>query len=121
MKVKELIAELQKYPNQEAELNIISNLIDVDNDAFDVEKCHIECAQQDIKDTPIYDIYVCRNENEIPVNANTIRDAIYNSDWVVIEIDNEEKCIEIRNEYGVIGLISYHDDDNAIMNLLSLL
>lgn len=82
MKVKELIAELQKYPNQEAELNIISNLIDAENDAFDVEKCHIECAQQDIEDTPIYDIYVCRDENEIPENANIIRDAIYNSDWV---------------------------------------
>lgn len=121
MKVKELIAELQKYPNQEAELNIISNLIDVDNDAFDVEKCHIECAQQDIKDAPIYDIYVCRDENEIPENANIIRDAIYNSDWVTIEIDNEEKCIEIRNEYGIIYLNSFQDDDNSIMKLLSLL
>ena len=121
MKVKELIEELQKYPNQEAELNIISNLIDVDNDAFDVEKCHIECAQQDIKDALIYDIYVCRDENEIPENANIIRDAIYNSDWIKIEIDTEEKCIEIHNEYGVIELISFHDDDNAIMTILSSL
>ena len=121
MKVKELIAELQKYPNQEAELNIISNLIDADNDAFDVEKCHIECAQQDIKDAPIYDIYVCRDENEIPENANTISDCVRNSDWVSIEIDNDDKTIEIRDEYGIVKIISFHDDDNAIMTILSSL
>lgn len=35
MKIKDFIAELQKYPNQNAEINLVSNLIDIDNEAYD--------------------------------------------------------------------------------------
>lgn len=126
MKVKELIAELQKYPNQEAELNIIANIIDADEEAFGIEKCHIECAQQDIKDAPIYDIYVYRNKNDASENANTISNCVRNSDWVSIEIDNDDQTIEIRDEYGIVKIISFYTSgeksyENAIAKLLSLI
>ena len=41
MKIKDFIAELQKYPNQDAEINLVSNLIDIDNEAYDKENFNI--------------------------------------------------------------------------------
>lgn len=57
MTVKELIKELEKYENQDAELNIISNLTNIDDEEYDVNDCTIDLMQQDIYND-IYDVMV---------------------------------------------------------------
>ena len=48
MTVKELIKQLENYENQDAELNFICNLIDVDDEEYDIQDCTIELFQQDM-------------------------------------------------------------------------
>jgi len=43
MKVKELIAELQKCQNQNAEITILANCINPDMEEYDEELTYIEC------------------------------------------------------------------------------
>jgi hypothetical protein len=62
--IRKLIEELQKYPNQDAHLNIVTNMVDVDDDAFDVSDCELSCFQQDVEDAECYDLFVCRAEDE---------------------------------------------------------
>lgn len=57
MTVKELIKELEKYENQDAELNIISNLTNVDDEEYDINDCTIELWQQDMYND-IYDVMI---------------------------------------------------------------
>ena len=57
MKVKELIKALEQYQNQDADINILCNLINVDDEQYDVEHCNIDLWQQDIY-CDSYDIMV---------------------------------------------------------------
>lgn len=57
MTVKELIKELEKYENQDAELNIISNLTNIDDEEYDINDCTIELWEQDMYND-IYDVMV---------------------------------------------------------------
>ena len=57
MPVKELIKELEKYENQDAELNIISNLTNIDDEEYDINDCTIELWEQDMYND-IYDVMV---------------------------------------------------------------
>ena len=57
MTVKELIKKLEKYKNQDAELNIISNLTNIDDEEYDVNDCTIDLMQQDIYND-VYDVMI---------------------------------------------------------------
>ena len=57
MTVKELIKKLEKYKNQDAELNIISNLTNIDDEEYDINDCTIELWEQDMYND-IYDVMV---------------------------------------------------------------
>ena len=57
MTVKELIKELEKYENQDAELNKISNLTNIDDEEYDINDCTIELWEQDMYND-IYDVMV---------------------------------------------------------------
>mgnify|MGYP003333117262 CR=1 FL=1 len=50
MKVRELIAELQQYKNQEAEVTILANCINPDMEEYDEELTYIECWGTDSED-----------------------------------------------------------------------
>ena len=60
MTVKELIKKLEKYKNQDAELNIISNLTNIDDEEYDVNDCTIDLMQQDIYND-VYDVIIYDN------------------------------------------------------------
>ena len=55
MTVKALIKKLDKYKNQDAELNIISNLTNIDDEEYDVNDCTVDLMQQDIYND-VYDV-----------------------------------------------------------------
>lgn len=92
MKVKELISELQKYPNQDAEINLVSNLIDIDNEAFDSENCDIDFFQQDVDNVDNYDVYIFKK------NVSTeppIHDLLGDNDKLTIKLDTKDKFANI--------------------------
>lgn len=92
MKVKELIAELQKYPNQDAEINLVSNLIDIDNEAFDSENCDIDFFQQDVDNVDNYDVYIFKKNLS---TEPTIHDLLYDNDKLTIKLDTKDKYANI--------------------------
>lgn len=60
MTIEDFIKELQKYPNQKAEINFMGNFVNTDNEAYDIENCSVECFQQDCEDKEVYDIFLTR-------------------------------------------------------------
>lgn len=62
--IKEVIEQLKKYPNQNAELNIIVNVVNKIDEEFDIQNCEFECWQQDIEDTDVYDFFIYSKEKE---------------------------------------------------------
>lgn len=103
--VKEFIKELQKYPNQDAILNFISNVINVDNDAFDTEYCDVDLFQQDVEDALSYDIMISLNEETRKKREEKFDESIVNllskHGKLRIELSNEplsSSSIVILNE-----------------------
>lgn len=97
MKIKDIIKELQKYPNQEAEINFVSNLIDVDNEAFDVENCSVDFFQQDVDNVDYYDVYIFKeNKSTEP----TIHELLDDNKKLNIQLDAQDNYanIVITNE-----------------------
>ena len=100
MTIKELINELQKYPNQNAEINIVTNLIDIDNEAFDCDDCKIDFLQQDVDNQEMYDIYISKeNKSTEP----SIHELLELYDNVTIKLDTKDK-------YGNIVILSENND-----------
>lgn len=92
MTVKELISQLQKYPNQNADINFITNVIDAENEAFDVQNCSIELFQQDVSDTESYDICVFKDKKQ---EEKTLHELLDDETKLSIELD----C---KNQYSNI-------------------
>lgn len=92
MKIKDFISELQKYPNQDAEINFVANLIDAENDAFDVENCKIECFQQDVDGQDSYDICVFK---ENVSSESKLHDLLEENRKLTIKLDTEDKYANI--------------------------
>ena len=87
MTIKEFIAELQKYPNQNATINFISNTTCAEDDAFDVEGCEVDCMGQDKDYVDSYDIMV-HKENKMH-NEESIIELLYEYDKLTIELNND--------------------------------
>lgn len=94
MTIKEFIKELQKYPNQNATINFISNTTCAEDDAFDVEGCEVDCMEQDKDYVDSYDIMI-HKENEL---------------------HNEECLTELLNEHGKLTIEL--DCDNEFSNIV---
>lgn len=122
MKVKDLILELQKYKNQEAEINIISNFIDIDNDAFDKENCQIECCQQDVDNAESYDIYVYKENNS---KEPKLHELLAENNKLMIYLDTKDKFSNIvifdenENVLRDIQVDGRHNQEENISIILS--
>ena len=98
MKIKDLIEELQKYPNQNAEINFISNTTNSEDDTFDIEGCEIACMEQDKDWVDSYDIMVYK-DNEMH-NDECLTELLDEHGKLIIELDcdNEFENIVVMNE-----------------------
>ena len=96
--IKKFIEELQKYPNQNATINFISNTTCAEDDAFDVEGCEVDCMEQDKDYVDSYDIMV-HKENELH-NEECIIELLDQHGKLIIELDcdNEFENIVVMNE-----------------------
>lgn len=129
MTVKELIKHLEKYPNQEAEVNFIANLVDADNDAFDKEKLDVEFMQQDIEDCPIYDIVVFdRLLQKEKKQENSLHSLLDDNGIINIKLDSfsyHSNIVVTDNDNNVLREIQvggrFHDSENIINTLGTIL
>ncbi len=100
MTIKELINELQKYPNQNAEINIVTNLIDIDNEAFDCDDCKIDFLQQDVDNQEMYDLYISKENKSTEPRIHELLELYDN---VTIKLDT-------KDNYGNIVILSENND-----------
>lgn len=130
--IKQMIEELKKYPNQDAELNIITNIIDTENEAYDIADCNIEFMEQDKEDVPCYDVMVSLNAEQAKERDDKREDSITtllcdngkinitlntNSYYENIVITNDNN--EVLREIKVNG--RFYDHENIVKILQSIL
>lgn len=126
MTIKELIKELKKYPNQDAEINFISNTILAECDVYDEEKCDIAFMQQDIEDCPIVDIMLYKDN---PChNEECLSDLLYEHKKLTIDLDTEDEytniCVSTEDGKVLrdIYVNGHHSaEDNIILRLREIL
>ena len=109
--LKELINLLSSYSNQDAEINIISNIINSDEDCFDINNMNLEIMGLDktsIEETQSLDIIIT-NPNEKKDKRENIHKLLqidYN--YLKIELD----CL---NDYSNIVITDY--DGNVVRDI----
>lgn len=121
MTIKEMIAELQKYPNQNAEVNLMVNTTNVEDEVFDTEHCEIAFMEQDKEDCPIYDIMVYK-DNQNHNQDDCLMDLLYTKQHLKVElIANEETIIVKDNNDNVLRTIICDDRFRPYENVLKTL
>lgn len=121
MTIKEMIAELQKYPNQDAEVNLMVNTTNVEDEVFDTEHCEIAFMEQDKEDCPIYDIMVYK-DNQNHNQDDCLMDLLYTKQHLKVElIANEETIIVKDNNDNVLRTIICDDRFRPYENVLRTL
>jgi hypothetical protein len=112
MTIKDWIKELQKYPNQDAELNVIANLVNIDNECFDHHRCNIEFAEQDKDDVAYYDVYVTLNAKD---NAKREK----NRDESISELlaDNEKLTITLDCNDPYSNIVIADENNNCLRDI----
>lgn len=121
MTIKEMIAELQKYPNQDAEVNLMVNTTNVEDEVFDTEHCEIAFMEQDKEDCPIYDIMLYK-DNQNHNQDDCLMDLLYTKQHLKVElIANEETIIVKDNNDNVLRTIICDDRFRPYENVLRTL
>lgn len=121
MTIKEMIAELQKYPNQDAEVNLMVNTTNVEDEVFDTEHCEIAFMEQDKEDCPIYDIMVYK-DNQNHNQDDCLMDLLYTKQHLKVELNaNEETIIVKDNNDNVLRTIICDDRFRPYENVLRTL
>ena len=101
MKVRELIAELQQYKNQEAEVTILANCINPDMEEYDEELTYIECWGTDSDNDGSYITILATIQ---PDQVDKKKSNIFNfDDWVNYMLNNsdykENELMEFKDHY----------------------
>lgn len=128
MTVRELISELLQYPNLDAEVNLTSNIIDSENEAFDNKELAIDFFQQDVEDATEYDI-VLYNNKKIGNDKDSIHNLLDAHGEITIKLSNngmrenivviEDKTNAVLREIDVCG--NYTQTENVVKILESIL
>lgn len=119
MTIKEMIAELQKYPNQDAEVNLMVNTTNVEDEVFDTEHCEIAFMEQDKEDCPIIMLY---KDNQNHNQDDCLMDLLYTKQHLKVElIANEETIIVKDNNDNVLRTIICDDRFRPYENVLRTL
>lgn len=91
--IKQLIKILEKYPNQDARINFITNTTNVEEEVYDIEDCDIDFFGQDKDWVDSYDIMVFKdNKNH---NDECISELLYEHEKLTIELDCNDRYSNI--------------------------
>lgn len=133
MKVEDFIKELQKYPNQKAELNFIVNIHNSENDAYDIDNCEVDCFQQDVENAESYDIMIHLDSetenNTFNRRDESIRNLLSEHRKLTIELDadalHKDNIVILDKEENVLREISvdgrHYQEDNICIILNNIL
>ena len=133
MSVEDFIKELQKYPNQKADLNFIVNINNSDDDTYDIENCEVACFQQDVEDALSYDIMIHLNsETESKRNERrdeSVRNLLSEHRKLTIELNadalHKNNIVILDEEENVLREIEvggrHYQEDNIAIILQSIL
>lgn len=133
MSVEDFIKELQKYPNQKADLNFIVNINNSDDDTYDIENCEVACFQQDVEDALSYDVMIHLNsETESKRNERrdeSVRNLLSEHRKLTIELDadalHKNNIVILDEEENVLREIEvggrHYQEDNICLILNSIL
>ena len=133
MSIKELIQQLQEYPNQDAEVNFVVNMVNSEDDTFDVEDCEISFFQQDVEDAMSYDLFIHLNDKieakRRKHREDSIRNLLAKHRRLTIELDTDalhKNNIVILNENeDVLREIEvggrHYQHDNIIIMLQTII
>lgn len=133
MSIEEFIKELQKYPNQKADVNFIANMINSEDDTYDVENCKIAFLQQDIEEAESYDIMIHLDEwTESKRNKHreeSIRNLLSKYRRLTIELDadalHKDNILILNENEDVLREIEvggrHYQEDNIILMLQMIL
>ena len=133
MTIDDLIKELQKYPNQKAKANFIANVINEDDEVFDIDGCKISFFQQDVDNVDMYDIAITlSNESESSrdcMRDESIRCLLEEHNRLTIKLNNDplscENIVILNENDDVLREISvsgrYSQTDNVSVILSSII
>lgn len=133
MSVEDFIKELQKYPNQKANLNFIVNVNNSDDDTYDIENCEVSCFQQDIEDAQSYDVMIhLDSETESKRTERrdeSVRNLLSEHRKLTIELDadalHKNNIVILDEEENVLREIEvggrHYQEDNICLILNSIL
>lgn len=133
MSIKELIQQLQEYPNQDADVNFVVNMVDSEDDTFDVEDCDISFFQQDVDDAMSYDLFIHLND-KIKAKRNkyredSIRNLLDKHRRLTIELDadalHKNNIVILNENEDVLREIEvggrHYQHDNIIIMLQTIM
>ena len=133
MSIEDFIKELQKYPNQKADLNFIVNMVNSEDETYDIENCEVSCFQQDVEDTESYDVMITLNketENKRKEHREeSIRSLLDTHRRIKIELDadalHKDNIVILNENDDVLREIEvggrHYQEDNICIILQSIL
>ena len=133
MSIEDFIKELQKYPNQKADLNFIVNMVNSEDETYDIENCEVSCFQQDVEDTESYDVMITLNketENKRKEHREeSIRSLLDTHRRIKIELDvdalHKDNIVILNEKDDVLREIEvggrHYQEDNICIILQSIL
>lgn len=124
--IKQLIKILEKYPNQDATINFITNTTNVEEEVYDIEDCDIDFFGQDKDWVDSYDIMVFKdNENH---NDECISELLYEHEKLTIELDcndNHSNIVITDKDKNVLRDIQvggrHRQNENITLRLRAIL
>lgn len=134
MTIREHIQNLLQYPNLDVEMNIMVNLHDADNDAFDTECLELSYLEQDKQDVNTYDLLIHLSEEESKKKDDnrfeSICSLLAERGKITIELDKfsvnggnilivDNERDEVLREISVDGIFS--QEENICKRLESIL
>lgn len=112
MKVKELVELLSSYSNQDADINVMVNIINSDEECFDMNNMKLEIMGLDKtskEETQTLDIIIV-NPNEKEDKSNNIHNLLEEKQFLKIELENTSSSL-----YTNILIID--KDDNVLRDI----
>lgn len=126
MTVREIISELLKYKNLDAELNLKVNEVDYDNEAFDRDELQLEFWGQDKEQSSSYDLFIYDKAKKNDDSVHKLLDEYGEITIRLSNKDGKENIVILDDETrGVLREIDvdgrFDQTDNVVKILQSIL
>lgn len=123
--IRQLVNELLKYPNLDADANFIFNGVNDEVEDYDITDCEIDFMQQDVEDSSVYDIMITPpNKDKRERERDNISKLLDDNDKLTIVLDkySEYDNIVIKNDNNeVLREIQVGGNYEESVNIINIL